>query len=168
MFQSPSGVLGVCGAKRRCGLNGRHFGVSVPFRGFRGLRVVLLRAGVLLPLGVFQSPSGVLGVCGHDDMWAYRVVTAVFQSPSGVLGVCGHGDLLQRRNPDGRVSVPFRGFRGLRDIQGCGGGGKQALVSVPFRGFRGLRGASQPPGRRERHRVSVPFRGFRGLRAIRR
>ena len=37
-FQSPSGVLGVCRLRLRSGVQGHLRGVSVPFRGFRGLQ----------------------------------------------------------------------------------------------------------------------------------
>ena len=37
---------------------------------------------------MFQSPSGVLGVCRFDEDAAYRSTFKGFQSPSGVLGVC--------------------------------------------------------------------------------
>ena len=61
-FQSPSGVLGVCRhLSSPIGLRGVR-GVSVPFRGFRGLQG-RSPATVRGTPGVFQSPSGVLGVC---------------------------------------------------------------------------------------------------------
>ena len=90
-FQSPSGVLGVCREKTFDTSAAALKGVSVPFRGFRGLQassaVRIIGAGVM----AFQSPSGVLGVCRA------RAVLATLASPA-VIG----------------VSVPFRGFRGLQ------------------------------------------------------
>ena len=87
-----------------------------------------------------------------------------FQSPSGVLGVCGHYRRKGNHTHD-RVSVPFRGFRGLRDTGVSHLRPHSSVVSVPFRGFRGLRAYvasfTYGPSRME---VSVPFRGFRGLR----
>ena len=89
VFQSPSGVLGVCRSKQRASSPRMGSGVSVPFRGFRGLQgfLALYGAGTLTE---FQSPSGVLGVC-RSDMVELRDWIAT-------IG----------------VSVPFRGFRGLQ------------------------------------------------------
>ena len=88
MFQSPSGVLGVCReqAGQPCKL---HDEVSVPFRGFRGLQDVETMMDVAEFTVTFQSPSGVLGVCrrGNDTDVPYAG-HVWFQSPCGVLGVC--------------------------------------------------------------------------------
>ena len=86
-----------------------------------------------------------------------------------------------------RVSVPFRGFRGLQVWDEDPKGNRIIDVSVPFRGFRGLqalrtllpsrpsRGFQSPSGvlgvcrhccligQGRAKVVSVPFRGFRGL-----
>ena len=62
----------------------------------------------------------------------------VFQSPSGVLGVCRGVFEALAKALELVVSVPFRGFRGLQAEEvrtGCLG---DVQVSVPFRGFRGL------------------------------
>ena len=61
-----------------------------------------------------------------------------------------------------RVSVPFRGFRGLQVPGMLSGPTATSVVSVPFRGFRGLQ-AVGPDGPVRPVGVSVPFRGFRGL-----
>ena len=65
-----------------------------------------------------------------------------------------------------KVSVPFRGFRGLQAAWDDASFDFDAGVSVPFRGFRGLQGLHRGgfPGI-QAHPVSVPFRGFRGLQA---
>ena len=90
--------------------------VSVPFRGFRGLQEYpALTAEAYLLL--FQSPSGVLGVCREEVFALWAVDTRV-------------------------VSVPFRGFRGLQAEPSGSDKWLLANVSVPFRGFRGLQGAS--------------------------
>ena len=87
LFQSPSGVLGVC-------------------------RLAHDRLAHVLA-HVFQSPSGVLGVCRGMVPGVYRPECGRFQSPSGVLGVCrSYWNKLGHRF--GTVSVPFRGFRGLQ------------------------------------------------------
>ena len=109
-FQSPSGVLGVCRVPITCG--GRHTegGVSVPFRGFRGLQGILEELLKLIVQQRFQSPSGVLGVCRIKEARSLGVRWAVFQSPSGVLGVCRlSAAQTQRRSPEGRFS-PLPGF----------------------------------------------------------
>ena len=64
---------------------------------------------------MFQSPSGVLGVCRHEGKLV-QTDASMFQSPSGVLGVCRH-DFVTYPAVKGlrKVSVPFRGFRGLQD-----------------------------------------------------
>ena len=112
-FQSPSGVLGVCRAIPKSYVAWLQLHVSVPFRGFRGLQAVgrlRMRSQqlevsvpfrgfrglqgldlVLLDekVAVFQSPSGVLGVCRNEAHNGLSVEQAeAFQSPSGVLGVC--------------------------------------------------------------------------------
>ena len=92
--------------------NGRN-NVSVPFRGFRGLQGVLGGYDVDVWAETFQSPSGVLGVCREQKKSAIGVSAMLFQSPSGVLGVCGVENKPYMDGPLG-VSVPFRGFRGLR------------------------------------------------------
>ena len=61
------------------------------------------------------------------------------------------------------VSVPFRGFRGLQDVNQNGSCLCMVRVSVPFRGFRGLQAGRHVRNCRVAERVSVPFRGFRGL-----
>ena len=111
MFQSPSGVLGVC----RQELRDRHpeltAEVSVPFRGFRGLQ---------------------------DEVWSPILAIALqFQSPSGVLGVC-RADRAAAAADAVEVSVPFRGFRGLQALPAQRNPFAGREVSVPFRGFRGL------------------------------
>ena len=63
VFQSPSGVLGVC-------------------------RVNAIKS-VSDAYDAFQSPSGVLGVCRRRRLQTLAfLVHGWFQSPSGVLGVC--------------------------------------------------------------------------------
>ena len=118
-FQSPSGVLGVCRTRKRgkvqanegvsvpfrgfrdlqgnqpSGNASTECQVSVPFRGFRGLRVSKCRQTWPLALSMFQSPSGVLGVCGPDRTEGMVSGSPEFQSPSGVLGVCGLNQLNQ-------------------------------------------------------------------------
>ena len=109
--------------------------VSVPFRGFRGLQeeMATLNASVG---GMFQSPSGVLGVCrelkanGHEQL-----IPSAFQSPSGVLGVC--------RLETGRLLSPWRSF-----------------VSVPFRGFRGLQAEEHPTTLPSKCNRFSPLPGF--------
>ena len=65
---------------------------------------------------MFQSPSGVLGVCRYSIDAVLKAVVYRFQSPSGVLGVCRHEKLIELiREQDRLVSVPFRGFRGLQE-----------------------------------------------------
>ena len=63
----------------------------------------------------FQSPSGVLGVSRDHIDATVLGLTKGFQSPSGVLGVsretAREGGLDELAD---RVSVPFRGFRGLQ------------------------------------------------------
>ena len=136
---------------------------------------------------MFQSPSGVLGVCRTSEeyvAWRHRK----FQSPSGVLGVCRASVSVSMLMYGRSVSVPFRGFRGLQVIQHLRVPSLRGRVSVPFRGFRGLQGGvAMPPAPpqdwfqspsgvlgpcRRGHltalvvgsrAVSVPFRGFRGL-----
>ena len=161
MFQSPSGVLGVCRLHKTIPVEG-FAAVSVPFRGFRGLQVSFLPANaqgmsvsvpfrgfrglqefgqkhVRVRLRQFQSPSGVLGVC-RDARYSFNPDCRLgFQSPSGVLGVCreDNGSLIPEITIN--VSVPFRGFRGLQE-DGARVSGAKTLVSVPFRGFRGLQG----------------------------
>ena len=89
LFQSPFGVLGVCRLEpNRQGQSGWCL-VSVPFRGFRGLQDGLTTAQAVQFASTFQSPSGVLGVCREHDRGIPRTVAD-------------------------RVSVPFRGFRGLQ------------------------------------------------------
>ena len=66
-------------------------------------------------VNTFQSPSGVLGVCRRHVEIAINTHLK-FQSPSGVLGVCrAHGRHWQ--NMSFKVSVPFRGFRGLQEAR---------------------------------------------------
>ena len=62
----------------------------------------------------------------------------VFQSPSGVLGVCRGCDVVTTRMFARHVSVPFRGFRGLQEEVFALWAVDTRVVSVPFRGFRGL------------------------------
>ena len=112
----------------------------------------------------FQSPSGVLGVCrqGAADAAAKVERLRVSVPFRGFRGLQGRRP---RRTRNGRpVSVPFRGFRGLQDLATVTFYDIDADVSVPFRGFRGLqaRPLFQQHGQRLA-RVSVPFRGFRGL-----
>ena len=82
---------------------------------------------------LFQSPSGVLGVCrlAHDRL--AHVLAHVFQSPSGVLGVC-RPSAVRLPLVTQRVSVPFRGFRGLQDRIG-GTLGLQSTGFSPLPGF---------------------------------
>ena len=61
VFQSPSGVLGVCRNEDDSSTG---------------------------ELPSFQSPSGVLGVCRTSWKLVKQTRYATFQSPSGVLGVC--------------------------------------------------------------------------------
>ena len=113
-----------------------HIQVSVPFRGFRGLQARKLPVRAAREL--FQSPSGVLGVCRSSSSAVTPMFSASFQSPSGVLGVCRHCKTRRDGTRDPRVSVPFRGFRGLQVKSGYAGATTPQGVSVPFRGFRGL------------------------------
>ena len=89
-FQSPSGVLGVCRVDDLRIAASRLPVVSVPFRGFRGLQARRPRFGSVGHAWreMFQSPSGVLGVCRIDRLLAGASGNTAFQSPSGVLGVC--------------------------------------------------------------------------------
>ena len=63
LFQSPSGVLGVCRAMETWGGSDSINAVSVPFRGFRGLQGATVTSRSWRSARPFQSPSGVLGVC---------------------------------------------------------------------------------------------------------
>ena len=111
-------------------------GVSVPFRGFRGLQGGRRRRVADTPMK-FQSPSGVLGVCRRALRgWVLTGpnVSVPFRGFRGLQG--GTADFRTRRVRR-RVSVPFRGFRGLQGSSG-GAGGNGGDVSVPFRGVRGL------------------------------
>jgi len=105
VFQSPSGVLGVC----------------------RALSEVQSRTYAAR----FQSPSGVLGVCRKATWTRTKGFTYMFQSPSGVLGVCRQEylTLADTSVSSVLVSVPFRGFRGL---QGKGVGLEDARVKPGF------------------------------------
>ena len=116
MFQSPSGVLGVCRWKKS-GRSLPFLEVSVPFRGFRGLQV--------------EAATSIEDLAG------------VFQSPSGVLGVCRHLRVKEGNAKKAQVSVPFRGFRGLQAYTGGKLVKGEVVVSVPFRGFRGLQVVSR-------------------------
>ena len=88
-FQSPSGVLGVCRVRRNALRSDRRAGVSVPFRGFRGLQ------------GCSSSPS----------LQGRRPVSVPFRGFRGL-----QAQLLPPWVGCGPpVSVPFRGFRGLQD-----------------------------------------------------
>ena len=133
----------------------------------------------------FQSPSGVLGVCRGEWPAELPILPVMeFQSPSGVLGVCGAPGVFECLAKAFEVSVPFRGFRGLRvppdtiitDLSGvkfqspsgvlgvCGPyvgtvAWDEALVSVPFRGFRGLRVSTTRTPRASSPRFS-PLPGF--------
>ena len=102
-FQSPSGVLGVCrGQTDRTRRPVPGTGVSVPFRGFRGLQGYRSQVDSHMAVA-FQSPSGVLGVCRNAmKLIVYRIAEAAFQSPSGVLGVCRSG----LRNSHGWCDCP--------------------------------------------------------------
>ena len=112
-FQSPSGVLGVCRDSLQRRARGFTPLVSVPFRGFRGLQVSPAATGRRWMRRVFQSPSGVLGVCREGASKLPPVARVAFQSPSGVLGVCRAEERSVGFNCQ-VVSVPFRGFRGLQ------------------------------------------------------
>ena len=113
--------------------------------------------------GKFQSPSGVLGVCRKIKGRHGGFVSPAFQSPSGVLGVCRLLAVLYAVDAIIKVSVPFRGFRGLQVVAKNLFMDQAAYVSVPFRGFRGLQAFNQLLAADEADAVSVPFRGFRGL-----
>ena len=115
VFQSPSGVLGVCRGTLRLALKARD--------------------------AMFQSPSGVLGVCRILYGWLDHGNLQGFQSPSGVLGVC-RGVVLSLGSQIAKVSVPFRGFRGLQVGANAPDWPRARNGSVPFRGFRGLQGWS--------------------------
>ena len=111
--------------------------VSVPFRGFMGLQACPYPFFSALR-EVFQSPSGVLGVCraAFEDIETAKAELE-FQSPSGVLGVCRM--YIDAPSVEAMmVSVPFRGFRGLQVATYSGTASPARVVSVPFRGFRGL------------------------------
>ena len=77
VFQSPSGVLGVCRMMDRYPEWVATLGVSVPFRGFRGLQAVCRRNETHLHLE-FQSPSGVLGVCRAEASASAEAAEACF------------------------------------------------------------------------------------------
>ena len=65
---------------------------------------------------------------------------------------------------DELVSVPLRGFEGLR-LHEFGYTSYAKSVSVPLRGFEGLRPYQDiDDGWQEAIEVSVPLRGFEGLR----
>ncbi len=116
LFQSLSGVLGVCNfASFIISFNILY--VSIPFRGFRCLQhsgfsssSVLSLFWVSIPFrgfrclqlptatkakgscGSFQSLSGVLGVCNAPFFHFPSYLWSWFQSLSGVLGVCNSID----------------------------------------------------------------------------
>ena len=96
---------------------------------------------------MFQSPSGVLGVCRGYFKASQSEEAALFQSPSGVLGVCRRAMNVLYCRRRRVVSVPFRGFRGLQERR-TDRKGTARVVSVPFRGFRGLQGAIIADGMR--------------------
>ena len=81
--------------------------VSVPFRGFRGLQVYV-RDYAIACQELFQSPSGVLGVCRALELGDIWFKATGFQSPSGVLGVC-RSHRSSRHTPSPRFS-PLPGF----------------------------------------------------------
>ena len=110
VFQSPSGVLGVCRFDPDICARTPERVVSVPFRGFRGLQAVL---------AVLQ------GEFAHQT----------FQSPSGVLGVCRTRQRARRCGGYRAVSVPFRGFRGLQAHDGLTVEQAEAWGFSPLPGF---------------------------------
>ncbi len=61
--------------------------VSIPFRGFRCLQRIK-DYNIIAILLLFQSLSGVLGVCNDDGYNESNATYYEFQSLSGVLGVC--------------------------------------------------------------------------------
>ena len=137
--------------------------VSVPFRGFRGLQGFDRRAGRQVRGDVFQSPSGVLGVCrtqGQNGRFIRLCVSVPFRGFRGL-----QAGLRQDPASAVHVSVPFRGFRGLQEPIDVKAARIALGVSVPFRGFRGLQDSNVKPENFSSVRVSVPFRGFRGLQA---
>ena len=162
--------------------------VSVPFRGFRGLQAPQSpppRASK--PSRVSVPFRGFRGLQGQRVLGSGTACGGAFQSPSGVLGVCRETVDEEERRLSQKVSVPFRGFRGLQEALNrlnhpdvasfqspsgvlgvCRTRGHRASrrvqrrVSVPFRGFRGLQAVSCTR-QQAAHAVSVPFRGFRGL-----
>ena len=163
MFQSPSGVLGVCRAFAVAEAEAEAV-VSVPFRGFRGLQA----AGAKRTRSVdalFQSPSGVLGVCRLVlARFIDLILVCEFQSPSGVLGVCrlmvarlDRRDALAFQSPSGVLGV-------CRDAAWLPRGVCGPIWFQSPSGVLGVcRSSLSPQERRDRRGVSVPFRGFRGL-----
>ena len=88
VFQSPSGVLGVCRKETQV-LNPNHSEAFQSPSGVLGVcRIRQLDRLVLKARDKFQSPSGVLGVCRVKVNPDKKSAWVQFQSPSGVLGVC--------------------------------------------------------------------------------
>ena len=169
-FQSPSGVLGVCRDAKRKSLAAemaRLYGVSVPFRGFRGLQDVAEQKRKGERKHRFQSPSGVLGVCRATTSTVSTVSAAEFQSPSGVLGVCR----LTMQQAEEWAATLFQSPSGVLGV--CRVTWQRRMSRGPFPSFQSPSGVlgvcrlDEYVQQAEAMTVSVPFRGFRGLQGTR-
>ena len=140
-------------------------GVSVPFRGFRGLQVRSCHSGTSATQCVSVPFRGFRGLQGGPRNRQEDVSNRGFSPLPGFQGSAGRALRKALKAKPEVVSVPFRGFRGLQGHITHESLEILQAVSVPFRGFRGLQVVAREPRGGNVLSVSVPFRGFRGLQA---
>ncbi len=183
-FQSLSGVLGVCNASKPKD-DANSLTVSIPFRGFRCLQLAFqrlcycFRYRVSIPFRgfrclqlwvelrsehravLFQSLSGVLGVCNQSIACVSADACLGFQSLSGVLGVCNEWTQERQRTR----CILFQSLSGVLGV--CNQEYTNHYrwyfeVSIPFRGFRCLQPIKDPPS----DRVVISFQSLSGVLGV--
>ena len=111
-------------------------GVSVPFRGFRGLQVERRADSTAQSGGAFQSPSGVSGVCRIQEGPIEKYMLGRFSPLPGFQGSAGGCEACLAACEAEDVSVPFRGFRVIATYEGT----SSPASFSPLPGFQGSAG----------------------------